>query len=90
MKLIYIKTSYNTGITLPMEVLSIIPQMQFIKNDGYNELQNPTIDTEQSLHIHIIDSSMIGSKQRLLKNIKDAEDDLLAVQLQIEKLKELK
>ena len=90
MKLIYISTGYNTGIALPIADIGIIERIQFIKHKGYNNLDSPEIDTEQRAMSQIIYSSEIGKQAKLDKQIKEAQEDLLANQKHIEYLESQK
>lgn len=85
-QLIYIRTSYDSGIALPIEALRFIPEAQIIKNDLYASMDNLQVHPEQKLVVQIIDSMEIGAKARKERYIKELTEDLAQNQAALDKL----
>lgn len=86
MKMIYIRTSYNTGLVLPMQCLPHIADMRIVNNDGYNEVTNLHSNKEYRLNATIIDSYEIDMKLREEENLEEAKKDLIRNQELVNKL----
>ena len=88
MKLIYIRTGYDSGITLPIEALPLVDKIQLIKNKGYDALVDLEIHPELKSVIHLIDSSDIGAAARKARYIAEAQEDLAQNQKALDRLLE--
>lgn len=87
-QLIYIRTSYDKGLVMPMEVMQYISQMQIVKNSGYNDIKDLEADKEYRMQLTVINSNEIDEKVKLKLDLKNAKEDLESLQKFVEVLEE--
>lgn len=87
-QLIYIRTSYDSGIALPMSALSLLSEIKVLKNEGYSEMKNLIEHPDHKLEFKFIDSAQINAEARKQRYIKELTEDLAQIQAALDKIKE--
>ena len=83
-KLIFIRTDYQTGIVLPISLLEHLPNIQVVKTAGYSEVKDITPSSEFGKEFTFIDSYQIGKKEKDERHLKELQEDMAAIQAQID------